>query len=72
MLIIDELYMVSSDLWTDIYSRLGEIFMIISEIEFEGLSLTAVADLLKLPSVTRKLTFCQFSDKDSMEHLLGL
>ena len=33
---IDELSMVSSDLWTDIDSRLGEIFMTIPEKAFAG------------------------------------
>ena len=37
-LIIDKLSMVSSDLWTDIDSRLGEIFMMIPEKAFAGLS----------------------------------
>ena len=37
-LIIDELSMVSSDLWTNIDSRLEEIFMIIPEKAFAGLS----------------------------------
>ena len=31
-----------------------------------------VADLLQLPPVRGKLIFSQFSDKDSMKHLLGL
>ena len=31
-----------------------------------------VADLLQLPPVRGKLVFSQFSDKDSMKHLLGL
>ena len=38
-LIIDELPMVSSDLWTDIDSRLGEIFIMIPEKAFAGLSI---------------------------------
>ena len=49
-LIIDELSMVSSDLCTDIDSRLGEIFMI-PEKAFAGLSVVIVADLLQLPPV---------------------
>ena len=38
--------MVSSDLWTDIDSRLGEIFMMIPEKAFAGLSVMTVGDLL--------------------------
>ena len=72
LLIIDELSMLSSDLWTDIDSRLGEIFLMIPEKAFAGLSVMDVADLLQLPPVRGKPIFSQFSDKDSMNHLLGL
>ena len=72
LLIIDELSMVSSDLWTDIDSRLGEIFAVIPKKEFSGLSVMTVVDLLQLPSIRGKLIFSQFSDKDSTKHLLGL
>ena len=41
--------MVSSDLWTDIDSRLGEIFAMIPKKAFAGLSVMTVADLLQLP-----------------------
>ena len=64
--------MVSSDLWTDIDSRLGKIFMMIPEIALAGLSVMTVVDLLQLPPVRRKFIFSQFFDKDSMKHLLGL
>ena len=55
-LIIDELSMVSSDLWTDIDSTLGEIFVMIPKKAFAGLSVMTVADLLQLPQVRGKLT----------------
>ena len=64
--------MASSNLWTDIDSRLGVIFMMILEKAFAGLSVMAVADLIQLPPVSGKPIFSQFSDKDSMKHLLGL
>ena len=51
LLIIDELSMVSRDLKTDIDSRLGEIFMIVPEKTFAGLSVMTVAELLQLPPV---------------------
>ena len=70
--IIDELFMVSSDLSTDINSSLGEIFMMIPEKAFAVLSVTTVTELLQLPPFREKLIFSQFSDKDSMKHLLGL
>ena len=64
--------MVSSDLWTDIDSRLREIFMMIPEKPFSALSVMTAADLLELPPVRGKFIFCQFFAKDSMKHLLGL
>ena len=72
LLIIDELFMVSSDLSTDINSSLGEIFMMIPEKALAVLSVTTVTELLQLPPFREKLIFSQFSDKDSMKHLLGL
>ena len=54
LLIIDEFSMVSSDLWTDIDSRLGEIFLMIPEKAFAGLSVMDVADLLQLPPARGK------------------
>ena len=61
-LIIDELSMVSSDLWADIDSSLGEIFAMIPQKTFAGLSVMTVADLLQLPPVRGKPIFSQFSD----------
>ena len=72
LLIIDELSMVSSDLWTGIDSRLRKIFLMIPEKVFSCLSVMPVADLIQLPLVRGKLIFSQFSDKDRMKHLLGL
>ena len=64
--------MVSSDLWTDIESRLRGIFMMIPEKAFSGILAMTIADLLQLPLVREKLIFSQFSAKDSMKHFLGL
>ena len=58
--------MVSSDLWTNIASMLGEILIMIPEKAFAGLSVMTVVDCSRLPPVRGKLTFSQFSDKDSM------
>ena len=68
---IDELSIVSSDLWTDSDSRLEKIFMIIEKV-FPSLSVITIADLFQLPQVRWKLLFLQFSDKNSMEHLSDL
>ena len=56
--------LVSSDLWTDIDSRLGETFMMIPKKAFAGLSVMTVADLLQLLPFKGKLMFSQFYDKD--------
>ena len=71
-LIIDELSMLSIDLWTNIDSRMGEIFSMIPEKAFAGLSVVTVADLLQLPPVRGKLIFSYFFDKNSIKNLLGL
>ena len=55
-LIIDELSMVSSDLWVDINSRLKEIFMI-TEKPFVGLSVITVGNFLQLPPKSYFFTF---------------
>ena len=47
---IDELSIVSSDLWTDSDSRLEKTFMIIEKV-FPCLSVITVADLFQLPPV---------------------
>ena len=46
--------------------------MMIPEKAFAGLAVMAVAALLQLPLVRGKPMFSQFSDKDSIKHLLGL
>ena len=51
------------------YLRLGEIFMMILEKAFAGLSVKTIANLHKLPSVMRKLIFSRFCGKESMNHL---
>ena len=60
LLIIDELFMVSSDLWTDINSRLGEIFIMFPEKAFADLSVMAVLDFLQLPPVRARPIFLIF------------
>ena len=71
LLIVNELSKTSSDLWTDIDSRMREIFMMTPEIGFAGLSVKALADSLQLPPVRGKLIFTQFFITDSMKHHLG-
>ena len=51
-LIIDELSIASSHLWTDIDSSLGEIFMMIPKKAFTGLSVITVAKLFQPPPIS--------------------
>ena len=44
-LIIDEVFVLSSDIWIDIDSRLGETFMMIRVKTFASLSLMIVSNL---------------------------
>ena len=60
-LITDDLSVVSSDLWTDIDSRLGEVFMIPKK-SFAGPSVMTVADFFQLTRI-RKLLLSQFFGK---------
>ena len=55
--IIDGFSMVSSDLPRERYSRLEEVFMIIPEKLFGGISVLTVADHPQLPPVYKKLLF---------------
>ena len=70
-LVMDVLFLISSDLWTDFDSRLGEIFIIIPETLFAGLSVMAEDKFLQILLVRVKVAFYEFSDKDSMKFVLG-
>ena len=59
-LIIDELSMISRDLWAGTNSRLRKIFMMISEKAFVGLSVMTVVNLLEIPPVGGKKLFPEF------------
>ena len=51
LVILDELSMVSSNLWTDVDSMLGEVFMMIPEKAFAGLPVITIVDFLQLTPV---------------------
>ena len=59
-LVIDDLYMVSSNLWIDVDSRLEEILIVIPRKIFAGISVLTLTDLLTLPPVRGKLIFHDF------------
>ena len=71
-LIINELVVISSDLRTDIDTRLDKYLMMIPEKKFAGLSVMTVAELLQPPPVKGRLIYSQFSDKDNMKYVLSL
>ena len=56
-LTIDEVSMVLNDLWTDIDSSLGKIFMMIPEKAFAALLVMTEADMFPLPPVIGKVIF---------------
>ena len=56
-LIIDELYRVLSDLWTDTNSSLKEIFLTIPQKTFAGFSVVIVGDFLHPTPVKGKFIF---------------
>ena len=72
MVIIDEFSMVSSDLFLKIDDRLLEIFMFSTSIEFAGLTVALVADLLQLPPVMGKPVYATADGCDSLERHLSL
>ena len=57
LLIIDELFIVSSDLWTDIQARLREILKMIPEKKFSALLIMTVAYLHQILPVKEKIIF---------------
>ena len=72
MVIIAEFLMVSSDLFFKINARLLEIFMCSTTVEFAGLTVALVADLLQLPPVMGKPVYVNVDDCDSLERHLAL
>ena len=72
MVIIDEFSMVSSDLFFNINARLLEIFMCSTAVEFAGLTVVLVADLLQLPPVMGKPVYVTADGCDSLEKHLAL
>ena len=72
LLIKYELSTVLVELWIDIVSRVGEIFIMIPEKVFTGLAIMILADLLQQPPVREKRIFSRFSYKGPMKHLVGL
>ena len=71
LIMLDEVSMVSSDLWTDFDARLAEIFKTIG-LPFAGLSMVLIGDFLQLPPVKGRFIFSQFTNYSKMNQLLSL
>ena len=72
LLMIDEISLVSGDLWTDIDARLTKIFSTSIGLPFAGRSLLVIADYLQLPPVWGRLIFSRFTSGSKMNQLLSL
>ena len=72
MVIADKFSMVSNDLFLKINARLLEIFICSTAVEFAGLTVVLVADLLQLPPVMGKPVYVTVDGCVSLERHLGL
>ena len=72
LLLIDEFLMVSSGLFFKIYLWLLNIFVCSTSIEFAGLTVVLVVDILQLPPVMGKPVNATIHGRDSPERHLPL
>ena len=72
MVIIDEISIVSRDLFYKTHARLLEIFMSPTPIPFAGLSIVVLGDFLQLPSVRGKPIYALIDDHERIEGFLSL
>lgn len=72
ILIIDEISMVSRNLFYKAHAIVLEIFMSPTLIPFAGLSIAVLGDFLQLPSVRGKSKYALVSDHERMEGFLSL
>ena len=72
LIMIDEVSMVSNDLFRNINRRLQEIFMCSTEVLFGGISIILIGDFLQLPPVKGKPIYAPFGYDDKLDTLFGL
>ena len=72
MVLIDELSMVSSDLFYQIDARLVEIFLCNVTVAFSGLEVVFLGDFLQLPLVRGKPIYACVDEIDKIDRLLSL
>ena len=72
LLMIDEIFIVSSDLSTEIDAKLSEIFSKSMKLPFAGLSVVVISDYLQLSTVRRRFIFSRFTSGSKNNKLLSL
>ena len=72
MVLIDELSMVSSDLFYQIHARLVEIFLCTVTVAFFGLTVVLLGDFLQLSPVRGKAIYACVDEIDKIDRLLSL
>ena len=72
MVLIDELSMVSSDLFYQIHARLVEIFFCNLTVAFSGLAVVLLGDFQQLPLVRGKPIYACVDEIDKIDRLLSL
>ena len=71
MVLIDELSMVSSDLFYQIHARLVEIFLCTVTVAFAGLGVVLLGDFLLLPPVRGKPIYACVDEIEKTDRLLS-
>ena len=72
MVLIDELSMVSSDLFYQIHANLVEIFLCTVIVAFAGLAVALLGDFLQMPPVRGKPIYACVDEHDKIDRLLSL
>ena len=69
MVLIDELSMVSSDLFYQIHANLVEIFLCTVIVAFAGLAVALLGDFLQMPPVRGKPIYACVDEHDKIDRL---
>ena len=69
MVLIDELSMVSSDLFYQIHAKLVEIFLCTVIVAFAGLAVVLLGDFLQMPPVRGKPIYACVDEHDKIDRL---
>ena len=72
MILIDELSMVSSDLFYQVHARLLQVFLCSVSVVFAGLAVVLLGDFLQLSPVRGKPIYACVDEHDKIERRLSL